>query len=196
MKKEKLIFIGLLFLTIIGTNLCVENNIVYTNNNEKGMSYSNSIADSNDLQKFSGLVDYIFVGKVENVIGTFFNESLPEIPYTRYGIRVLKNLKGNLIEKTIVSKNGGYENNKLILFDDNGFPQKNEIYVFFAFAQEDGEILLATIDGNIKLDINDFNFSIDGTSNLKEEEKLYKYTNAIKNRKEYDRERYISKYEK
>ncbi len=191
MKKRKLILTSLSILAIVGISMIVNNNIEDKSDLSNGLSHANIIVDSSNLEKFSGLVDYVFIGKVTNTIGTYFDEELPEIPYTKYEIEVIENLKGNLIDKIEVSKNGGYnKDGNLIKFDEHGLPENNQIYIFYAFAQEDGSILLSSVDGNMKIDFDN------SKAKSNKDKSLLKYMTAIENAEEYKRERFVSKYEK
>ncbi|NMD72884.1 hypothetical protein HHO41_21960 [Bacillus sp. DNRA2] len=74
-------------------------------------------------------------------------------PYTNYKITVVKNIKGNIKkDKSIpITKAGGVDkdNSSVILFEDDNLPETNKLYVFLAYAQEDGSLLVSGPNSNI-----------------------------------------------
>lgn len=161
---------------------------------------SDYIFDINDYEKLTGFCDYVFVGKIEKAEGTyyedgFFNDLLQfyASPVTQYKIRILRNIKGNLIlnEKIPMRKSGGLSLGGKFIEIGNGdtMPLEGEYYILFANADEKGEISISV--GNISLGENE-------SDALNEKSpKIKKILDAAENQDESVRNgvRYKSKYE-
>ena len=150
------------------------------------------IEDITDLYRYVGLVDYVFVGTVEeiekNVIPA--KNRKHEDSYSVYRIHVDRNLKGNLTEEIICNKLGGFKKDGTMLLIsaemptgitimDNGLPEKEKQYIFLAYGQEDGSLILSEIFDNRECD----------------EALLAEYMDYVDNEIPYDRRRFPSKYE-
>lgn len=76
-------------------------------------------------------------------------------PYTHYTVQVVENLKGTLqTEQTIrLVKDGGIEQNQkfLCLHEDDVLPEAGSAYIFRAYTQEDGSLLVSGPNSNIPL---------------------------------------------
>jgi hypothetical protein len=171
-------FIGL-FLILMG---CSTDNKIEPNG--KLMYNHLTLAiDETDLNSYVGFMDYVFIGTVEEVVENVVDT---DFPTTVYQVKVDENLKGNLVDKVEVTKQGGYNNEGTLILNatdhskDNGLPQVNNQYIFIAIGQPDGGLLLAEINGNIELT----------DESIKNEFKEY-----IKNEIKYSRERFTSKYD-
>jgi hypothetical protein len=125
---------------IIGRNIPTEN------------SEALYAVDVNNPRALVGVVDYTFVGVVESVEGTEYWWS--DIPFTNYKIRVLHNIKGDLVLDSIpVTKDGGLSNGqtKYELYEDDFLPKPGDVCVFNAFAQDEGWLLLSGKNSNVLL---------------------------------------------
>ena len=129
-------------------------------------------------------------------------EILRGSPYTNYTIQVLENIKGELItDKPIpIVKQGGISEKQdaIYLFENDSLPSENSIYIFLAYAQEDGSLLISGPNSNVMC--NDSNmYSINSVSEEKsvtEYDEFITYKDANDNEIiPVDRERYKSIYE-
>lgn len=131
---------------------------------------STPLFDLSDKSLYVGYSDYVFVGKVENVVyggkyakgkyypnGTITTDNIA-IPYTEYEITVIKDIKGNLTEgnTVFVKKHAGIDlsRNILNILQGDIMPNSGEEYIFLVRALPSGD--LVTIDplGNIALNEN------------------------------------------
>ena len=166
-----------------------------------------------NIREAVGICDYVFVAKVvscdgteyRNVITTEDEKGNPKevgSPYTNYTIQVLENIKGELItDKPIpIVKQGGISEKQdaIYLFENDSLPSENSIYIFLAYAQEDGSLLISGPNSNVMC--NDSNmYSINSVSEEKsvtEYDEFITYKDANDNEIiPVDRERYKSIYE-
>lgn len=115
-----------------------------------------------DKAKHVGFMSYVFVGKVEKLVGTTYTDVSIDIfgkvsatAWTNYEITVLGNIKGNL--KTGITLNiregAGFDFNSEILQMNtvDTLPNEGLIYIFCAFADEDGELYISCHESNIIL---------------------------------------------
>ncbi|MCD8327928.1 MAG: hypothetical protein LUC25_02400 [Ruminococcus sp.] len=116
------------------------------------------IIDYDDLRQVAGTNDYIFVGQIVRKGETENDEELP-LPVTEYSIRVEENIKGELItdEDIMVYKDGGISDvsGNLVLYEGDCMPEAGNRYVFYAFAQPDGTLLLSGPVSNVLIDSSD-----------------------------------------
>ncbi len=150
------------------------------------------VSDITNLYEYVGLVDYVFVGTVDeierNVIPDKINEHNDS--YSEYRIIVYKNLKGRLVSEITCRKMGGLKNDGTMLLvsaevpggriiPDNGLPELGKQYIFLAYAQPDGSLTLSEIFDDREYDA----------------ELLNEYIEYIDHEIPNDRERYTSKYD-
>ncbi|MCI9357280.1 MAG: hypothetical protein HFH59_06995 [Lachnospiraceae bacterium] len=111
------------------------------------------VINVDDPREMAAFSDYVFVGEVlKNEGYEYWNSN----PYTNYTVRVLENIKGNLImDKEIpivkqggLSKDGSYYE----IFEDDELPVEKGIYIFYADAQADGSLLASGPNSSIKID--------------------------------------------
>lgn len=80
-------------------------------------------------------------------------------PYTKYAVSVTENMKGNLMtEKAIpIVKYGGVseDGKTCYLFDGDELPVAGNTYIFFAYAQDDGSLLISGPVSNVQVDNED-----------------------------------------
>lgn len=111
--------------------------------------------DVNDKNKIAGASDYIFVAEVKKVVGTGYTDvkyyggfDFDDNPFTRYEIRVLENIKGELITyKDIpLTKHDGvhYFGKKVSALEGDRLPDEGECYIFLCRADEDGELVIGS----------------------------------------------------
>lgn len=187
---KKLISVCLVLLVLLCISGC-DKNVTWNGKTEQMLRLS-MVEDISDMKKYVGLVDYVFVGTVEEVVDEVLPNNIKEHDdyYSTYKIRVNKNLKGELVEEIEASKMGGLKSDGTMclvtaetpngeMINDSGLPEVNRQYIFLAYAQEDGDLTLSEI-----LDDREC------TDVLIEE-----YSEYIKNEITFNRERFSSRYE-
>ena len=200
MKKKKLNIIFIVFIICVTfvISISYENNYKNTFRTDTKDSYGNNIERSYvaasfkinpfDIDAVVEEVDYIFTGKVLEYLGSYYNEEEDLMVYSKYKVEVTKNIKGELIDEIIIKKHGGFIGNKLILLSEGNLtdelPEIGKEYLFNAYAQFSGDILIFELNGQLESSIKNISLYI----------KAYE---KIKNRKiENDRVRANSRYEK
>ncbi len=153
-----------------------EENIIY--------AHADLVVNPNDIEKYIGYMDYVFIGEVKEHIGNYIIDN-NQIPENKYKILVKENLKGKLVDEIIVTKLGGYtKDGKLMLLDcdteEDFLPEVGKQYIFMAMGQSNGNLILSSAKGNVKY-----------TEDLRKN-----YVNYIANEIVYERPRSISKYDK
>lgn len=161
MKKYKWVIITLVVLCFVGIGVYqFLSTPTYTINTIKG-SYA---FDHDDYLYYLREVDYVFVGKIEKNIGTEYieEETMEEkktgTPYTKYQVSVSKVLKGDITsgETLYVKKLGGISSDQkeYYICEEDNIPKEEKYYIFMAYAQKNGELLVAgknsTIPANMK----------------------------------------------
>ncbi|MEZ0119680.1 UNVERIFIED_ORG: hypothetical protein ABRZ91_003637 [Heyndrickxia coagulans] len=159
-----------------------------------------------------GDADYVFLARVEEKTGTAYKnttqieteEGTKEIstPYTNYKITVLENMKGELeTDKPIpLQKAGGIskDGSSIVTFDDDVLPEVGQSYVFLAYAQDDGSLLVSGPKSNTEvsgIDDTDTSDTIESSS-VNHSSVMKTYKNALKHQIKSDRKRSVSKYDK
>ena len=111
------------------------------------------VYDVNDKRKVAGASDYVFVAEIKKVVGTGYTDvkfydgfNYDDNPFTRYEIRVLQNLKGELItDKDIpLTKHDGvhFFGKRMSAIEGDMLPDEGECYIFLCNADEDGELVI------------------------------------------------------
>ena len=160
------------------------------------------IYDINDKNKVAGASDYVFVAEVKKVVGTGYTDvkyydgyDFDADPFTRYEIRVLENLKGQLTTKKDIplTKHDGvhFFGKSVSALEGDNLPDEGECYIFLCNADEDGELVIGSFSYFCDIYLckaEDYT----GQENL-----IEVYRNAIKNMDESVRfgEDFKSKYE-
>ena len=108
-----------------------------------------------DLNQVVGDADYVFTGTVQQKLDTEYeNSSMKNFPYTSFQVTVRENIKGELVTSSpiVLRKAGGLskDGKEVILYDEDTMPEVGETYVFFAYAQSDGSLLVAGPVSNVK----------------------------------------------
>ncbi|MCB5388330.1 winged helix-turn-helix domain-containing protein [Blautia glucerasea] len=218
--NPKIIYGILSIVLIVGmffTGCASKNNASQLNTNVSNLPihqmHASFVYDTDNIREAVGICDYVFVAKVvscdgteyRNVITTEDEKGNPKevgSPYTNYTIQVLENIKGELItDKPIpIVKQGGISEKQdaIYLFENDSLPSENSIYIFLAYAQEDGSLLISGPNSNVMC--NDSNmYSINSVSEEKsvtEYDEFITYKDANDNEIiPVDRERYKSIYE-
>ena len=140
-----------------------------------------------------GIVDYVFVGTVEEIESIIIPDRRTEFEqsFSKYRIHVDNNLKGELVESVICSKMGGLKKDGTMLLAaaetpsgefimDTGLPELGKQYVFLAYAQPDGSLTLSEIFDNREYD----------------EDLLAEYLDYVENEIPFERQRFRSEYSK
>lgn len=142
--------------------------------------------DENDPYVYVGTMDYVFAGTVTKIKRNFIDIAKREVDYySHYEVQVIENIKGSLAENIEVKKLGGVNRRGTEMLiesekrQDTGLPEEGKTYLFMAYAQEDGSLLLSEFLEDRPYD-----------ESLKKE-----YEEYVENEVPSDRERYHSKYE-
>lgn len=112
--------------------------------------------DTSDPAAVVGDATYVFIGKVIGFLGTeFFDDALP---YTKYHIEVLENIKGDLkLGEICALKKGGLSKTRSEIFtrgEDDFFPQPGEVCVFSAYGQRDGSLRFYGAFSNVRIPLD------------------------------------------
>ncbi|WNY27613.1 hypothetical protein [Methanolapillus ohkumae] len=128
-----------------------------------------SVIDIYNPAELVGAVDYVFVGNVDELIGTNYrpvavidgmgwSETI-EDPFTNYTVTVLDNIKGDLVlnQQVSVLKDGGLsrDGKTLTLYVNDSLPEPGSIYVFYIYAQPDGKLLASGSQSTQKIQTTD-----------------------------------------
>lgn len=193
----------LLVLTIFIIGCNKENDLKNLDTKYISASYA---VDMNSPEEVVGICSNVFVGYVEEKTDTYY---ISHFPYTRYHVKVIKNIKGDLpLDTTVyVNKEGGISEDSscYVLYKNDFLPDEGGYYVFNVRERmEDGSytasgvntvILLNDIDmpndksnqeetnANIISDDRNELISLDNSA-------IYqKYVDAYKNQISYDPKR-------
>ena len=161
--------------------------------------------DYNNLNEVVGDADYVFLGTIANEEGTVYKyTSIIEredgttyevsSPYTNYSVNVLENIKGHLVTDTAIpiQKAGGLskDGTEYYIYEGDFLPTVGNSYIFFAYAQPDGSLLISGPVSNISIDNVTNNISSLAISTEYEN-----VVNAYKNQIDSGRTRFTSSYE-
>lgn len=151
--------------------------------------------NTSSREEFVGIVDYVFAATVVESDGTKYEristmllddgtEVETGVPYTHYRVTVDTNIKGELPTDRPVTiiKDGGVsmDGKYLELFKNDHLPEKGVRYVFLAYVQRDGSLLISGPYSNIE---------IEG------EETIEAYREAYENEVPYERTRFTANLE-
>lgn len=143
MKKKVLLAIVLMVLVLIGYVAGVT---------KKGAEALVDFAtDISDMQSVVDSVNCIFVGVVKESDTLIFDYD----GKSEFKVQVVKNIKGELPTETTVYKYGGRfinGNEVIVKVDDESYtpmPEVGKQYLFLAFEQESGEVIIADYYGNV-----------------------------------------------
>lgn len=125
------------------------------------------VYDISDIREAVGIVDYVFVGSIVSNNGTTYEDIVvmedetgrpKEVgtPYTHYTVQVNDNIKGELKTKAAIeiTKHGGVmqDYKGVFLFKNDTLSEVGQTYVFLAYAQPDGSILISGPDSNVQIE--------------------------------------------
>lgn len=159
--------------------------------------------DYSDMNAVVGDADYVFIGTVLSNDGTVYKdiiisgESKKEYsnPYTNYTVNVTENIKGNLItSKAIpIQKSGGLskDGTEYIIYEDDELPVVGNSYIFFAYAQPDGTLLISGPVSNMNLNSNPRGRSVSS----EQSNEYAEVVEACNNQIDSGRERFKASYE-
>ena len=109
------------------------------------------VVDLRDMQSVVDSVNCIFVGVVKDSNTLIFDYD----GKSEFQVQVVKNIKGELPTETTVYKHGGHfinGNEVIVKADDESYtpmPEVGKQYLFLAFKQESGEVIIADYYGNV-----------------------------------------------
>lgn len=162
------------------------------------------VYDTNNVKEAVGICDYVFIGEVVSCDGTQYkniitmedeNGKPKEVgsPYTNYTINVMENIKGELIteESIKITKQGGVSKNRdaVYVFENDELPVANNTYIFLAYAQKDGSLLVSGPNSNVLLNTT-------GTYSSTSNTEYTEYKEAVENEiNPVERKRYTSIYD-
>ncbi|MCR5042169.1 MAG: hypothetical protein K6C36_08760 [Clostridia bacterium] len=188
--KKSLSFITMIVI-MLSFSACGKTTVEWNGKTEE-MANLLMVSDITDLYEYVGLVDYVFVGTVDEIEHNVIPEKTKEHydSYSEYRINVDKNLKGNLVSKITCRKMGGFKKDGTMLLVsaempggktimDNGLPEVGRQYIFLAYAQQDGSLTLSEIFDDREYDADLLN----------------EYTEYIDHEIPNDRERFTSTYD-
>lgn len=158
-------------------------------NGEMEYYHITMVYDETNMYETAGQVDYIFIGTVDEVLDNVvdYNTSNSMDTYSRYAITVEENLKGELTKNIECYRHGGYLSDGTLLYprsdrieNTRDIPQEGKTYIFMAFGQSDGELILAEFCGDIE-------YTDEGQKEV--------YMDYIENEIPKEQEGFISKYD-
>ncbi|MBC2153314.1 cell surface protein [Listeria innocua] len=141
-----------------------------------------------------GDADYVFVGKVTGESGTIYKNKTPieqedgsvkyiGEAYTNYKIKVISNLKNELTtdKELAIAKQGGIreDGSAYDIFEDDILPDVGKIYIFTAYTQDDGSLLIS--GGNSTIAFDEKTKNIDTAKEVTQTEEYETYENAVEN---------------
>lgn len=202
-KSQKKVFIAIGAVVLVAI-VCVVGVVIFKNSSSvepavKRMRATFSI-DLSDPKAVVGNADYVFVGKVDAQNDTEYKDSVqvesedgkPEevaSPYTNYSVTVTENIKGKLAPNDTIKiqKSGGFSKDKkeCYLYEGDELPEVGKTYIFVAYAQQDGSLLLSGPMSNIPVDEN----------NYKDSKDYKEIADAFANQIVSSRERFTSVYD-
>lgn len=143
MKKKIILAVALAILVLFGYVAGVT---------KKGAeALINVVVDLRDMQSVVDSVNCIFVGVVKDSNTLIFDYD----GKSEFQVQVVKNIKGELPTETTVYKHGGHfinGNEVIVKADDESYtpmPEVGKQYLFLAFEQESGEVIIADYYGNV-----------------------------------------------
>ena len=124
--------------------------------------------DINDKEKYVQAVDYVFVAKINKIIGTIYDDiyvyddgKISSTPFTVYEADVNYVLKGDIrvSDNIRLLKRGGVTSDGkwVSMYAEDSFPKEGNTYLCFAYlgvGKLEGEIYMA--DPNSNIEIEDF----------------------------------------
>jgi hypothetical protein len=154
-------------------------------NGETTYYHISLVIDETNMYKVIGFMDYVFIGTVEKI-----NKKIivgGDDPREYYSVKVSENLKGTLFTETdieVVKKGGYLKDGTLVLYASDevigtGLCEVKKKYIFMGCGQQNGDILLDYLYGNVEYN----------------DKKGNDYLNYINYQIDYKRERFLSRYD-
>lgn len=150
--------IALMLICILFLSACSSQKVIEWNG-EMEYYHLTMVYDETNMYETVGQVDYIFIGTVDEVLDNAvdYNTSNNMDTYSRYAITVEENLKGELTKNIECYRHGGYLSDGTLLYprsdrieNTRDIPQEGKTYIFMAFGQSDGELILEEFFGDIE----------------------------------------------
>lgn len=182
-----LLILSVLFCILFSMASCGAKTVTW-NGDTEFYAHVNMVVDETNLYEYVGVVDYVFVGTVEEIV----KNVIPDEPDSSdadlsvYKIRVDENLKGELTENIECSKHGGFKKDgtMMLIFsdrsEDTGLPEIGNRYIFLAYTQPDGSLTLSEFFDNRQYS----------------DELLQEYLDYCNNEVLFDRTRFVSNFDK
>ncbi|HHW70202.1 MAG TPA: hypothetical protein GX392_02510 [Clostridiales bacterium] len=163
-----------------------------------------------NINELVGDADYVFVGAVISEDGTEYKHPVMgesedgeeyEIasPYTNYTISVLDNIKGELVTDTEIpiQKAGGLaqDGSQYFVYEEDELPKQGSVYVFYAYAQPDGSLLVSGPNSNEKINVKAKAVTDDPTGSLETISAVQEVIDALDTQVETGRTRFVSTYD-
>jgi len=139
-----------------------------------------------------GSGNYVFVGDVTELTGTTYEDEVPVETedstteyvgdaYTQYKVSVLSNIKNELVlnNEIPIAKHGGIreDGSAYDIFENDQLPEVGKVYVFIAYTQDDGSLLVSGANSNILFGESAENLT--NEKNLESTEEYQKYSDAV-----------------
>ncbi|MBC1674193.1 cell surface protein [Listeria welshimeri] len=156
--------------------------------------HSDYTLDVDNPNEVVGDANHVFVGKVTKETGTDYKNKTPMEQedgsieyigeaYTNYKVEVISNLKNELaMDKEIaLQKQGGIreDGSAYDVFEDDQLPEVGKIYLFNAYIQDDGSLLVA--GGNSTISFDEKTKNIDTEKEVSKTEEFELYEEAVEN---------------
>lgn len=176
--KKALIFVCVL-ATVFAMTACSARRVEW--NGETDYTHVMLSIDEANMYQYVGTADYVFVGKVTRARTAITSDN----DKSSYKITVTENLKGELVDKIVCQKHGGLlPDGTMVLYatdsaQDTGLPRTGDTYIFMAYAQPDGSLLLSELYGNVEYT----------------EARLAEYRGYVEHQQPDGRRRFVSKYD-
>lgn len=181
---KKVCVVAALIMVIIAVFLLVEfsgrmsdeeiGEIIGTNKLETEYYEASFLIDTSDLSAVTTYAKYLFVGTVEEYVKSDYPDE--DSVYTYYSIKVVENIKGELVqdENVELKKSGGLKKNQecFILCSGDVLPAVGHTYIFAATIFPKEESLYCFGPGTVA--------EIENTSDYKNDPVYKKYTEALK----------------
>ena len=182
-----LLILSVLFCILFSLTSCGAKTVTW-NGDTEFYAHVIMVVDEPNLYEYVGVVDYVFVGTVEEIV----KNVIPDEPngsdadLSVYKIRVDENLKGELTENIECSKHGSFKKDgtMMLIFsdrsEDTGLPESGNQYIFLAYAQPDGSLTLSEFFDNRQYS----------------DDLLQEYLDYCNNEILFDRTRFVSNFDK
>jgi hypothetical protein len=169
------------------------------------------IVDVDNPKELVGDAYFVFVAKVisqDGYVSKHVNLQETEpgevedsgLPYTNYSVNVIENMKGKLVLNTTIplQKFGGLNEagDAYVLFENDELPVVGETYIFVAYAENDGSIIVSGPNSNQKVAAAKDIKKMKSNTEIDKLEQVKIMKDAVKDQIEVrERERFKSIYE-